>query len=324
MDAISKKSDTLETTITEAEKRRFIRAFCRLQIYTNIFGSEKKKPVQPIAQSSEFFGRFAPWEMEQLACVYDYFMYNITAVLDIKAKISEPWRKWIDVIGLGYGTFLVCSLESFHFVTAVSQGYLSLAFWLTNSLVGLDCDVARSQYQLTRGVEKLHDILSASEETIRSETFLTSEEDIGSTSGFLSAAFSYRALNNNLDDDFYWLCDLTEEQEEKVLTRPVAQDDRNSGPEDIWRWAHEDQAQQDFVHGAGQAVLRRWAYVMWDRNRLDAWRVFDDGPWQPQYLLGEDEQLYRDIESHEWFRVQDEKVRHRRRCGNPCSYSDWN
>ena len=176
------------------------------------------------------------------------------------------------------------------------------------ALVGIDCDVSRSQYQLTRGITKLHDILSASEEITSSEAFLTDKEDINSTAGFLSAAFSYRALHNDLDNDFDCLCDLTEEQEEKVLAQPVAQDDFDSGPRDMWRWAHEEQGPEDFVHGAGQAVLRQWAYVMWDRSRLDAWGVLDDGPWQPQYLLGEGEQLYRDVESYEWFKEEDIKA----------------
>lgn len=49
--------------------------------------------------------------------------------------------------------------------------------------------------------------------------------------------------------------------------------DSDSGPEDVWHWAHHSQRTGDFVSSLGQEHLRHWIYVMWDRIRLDYWGI---------------------------------------------------
>ena len=66
-------------TITATERRRFIRAFYRFEIYCNIFGSRIKKPFRLEELAHVLFNRFAPWETEQLACVHDFLMFKVTA-----------------------------------------------------------------------------------------------------------------------------------------------------------------------------------------------------------------------------------------------------
>ena len=48
-----------------------------------------------------------------------------------------------------------------------------------------------------------------------------------------------------------------------------------AGPEEVWRWSHQFEVPGTFVHYYNQAPLRRWAYVMWDVERLNSWKVFD-------------------------------------------------
>ena len=62
------------------ERRRIRRSFYLFEIYRNIFGH----PSNPFVRSTdmenweyspaEFFSNFAPWELERLACINDYFM----------------------------------------------------------------------------------------------------------------------------------------------------------------------------------------------------------------------------------------------------------
>ena len=70
------------------ENRRFYRAFYRFDIFCNLFRNWKTPPdeellsnasndnpfeLEPLEKSSRFLSLFKPWEVEELACVRDYF-----------------------------------------------------------------------------------------------------------------------------------------------------------------------------------------------------------------------------------------------------------
>ena len=73
------------------ESRRFYRAFYRFDIFCNLFRNWKSPPddellsnasdrhhenpfqLEPLEKSSRFLSLFNPWEVEELACVRDYF-----------------------------------------------------------------------------------------------------------------------------------------------------------------------------------------------------------------------------------------------------------
>lgn len=55
-------------------------------------------------------------------------------------------------------------------------------------------------------------------------------------------------------------------------------DDTNPGPEAVWRWGNRDDDLLVYLLSPRQASLRKWAYVMWHQERLDAWGIFD-GTW---------------------------------------------
>jgi hypothetical protein len=52
--------------------------------------------------------------------------------------------------------------------------------------------------------------------------------------------------------------------------------DPDRGPEDIWRWATWAQTAEEFVFSGSEIPARGWAYMMWDRARLDDWKVFEN------------------------------------------------
>lgn len=56
---------------SHAELLRFQRAFYRFQLYCNVVGQRASEPQE---MRDMFFGHFAAWENEQLACVYEYLM----------------------------------------------------------------------------------------------------------------------------------------------------------------------------------------------------------------------------------------------------------
>ncbi|KAI9739807.1 MAG: hypothetical protein M1834_006528 [Cirrosporium novae-zelandiae] len=84
--------------------------------------------------------------------------------------------------------------------------------------------------------------------------------------------FLYEALSaaNELDDSVY-LEEYTTDDELSQIRSPFFQDP-DTGPADVWRWAHQEES-CDL-----RQPLREWAYVMWNRSRLDQMNIFQT-PW---------------------------------------------
>lgn len=68
---------TDEEPITQTEKQRVRRAFFRFQFYCNLFQRHEGRPG-PDARKQIFFDQFAPWELEQLATIYDYLLERLS------------------------------------------------------------------------------------------------------------------------------------------------------------------------------------------------------------------------------------------------------
>lgn len=94
--------------------------------------------------------------------------------------------------------------------------------------------------------------------------------------------FLYEALNcaNRVDDGVY-LSDFTS-IDEWTHIRPPFFDDPDTGPTDIWRWAHQDETWANFVNQDNRKTLREWGFVMWDHARLDESSIFQSR-WEPLY-----------------------------------------
>ena len=65
------------------ELQRFKRALYWFEIYCNVFGQDRKrilskyKKYDPVEQREKFWDRFAPWEVERLACVFEHLMPRV-------------------------------------------------------------------------------------------------------------------------------------------------------------------------------------------------------------------------------------------------------
>lgn len=49
----------------------------------------------------------------------------------------------------------------------------------------------------------------------------------------------------------------------------------DSGPEDAWYWAHDDEDELGWVYDVQRQNLRQWGYVLWDKSRLEAVGLFE-------------------------------------------------
>ncbi|RAL05390.1 uncharacterized protein BO80DRAFT_478364 [Aspergillus ibericus CBS 121593] len=79
-------NDHLPLALSEIEKRRVFRAFYRLQIYRNIFGSVERAFNQEKTFTSEeswqlFFSTMAPWEIEEFACLFQHYCHKYQGII---------------------------------------------------------------------------------------------------------------------------------------------------------------------------------------------------------------------------------------------------
>ena len=119
---------------------------------------------------------------------------------------------------------------------------------------------------LSRGLEKLRQLSIAKTYEARYELL---KDHPGSRWPFL-----YTALTDaNSDYDGLYLSDLTLIEDQSRI-RPPFFNDPDSGPADIWRWAHPDEPSEDFFNEYDRVPLREWGYLMWDHARLDDFGIF--------------------------------------------------
>ncbi|KAI1311828.1 hypothetical protein F5Y03DRAFT_342503 [Xylaria venustula] len=129
------------------------------------------------------------------------------------------------------------------------------------------------QHIMSFGLKKLHDITESKsfEETCR---LLTQNVLPPISLSFLYEGFHYAKTSNSgvsLNDS------LTPEDKARFIRSPFFADP-DSGPEDVWRWAHQDEICWYWVYTEDRRDLRQWGYVMWDKSRLEAVGIFQE-PW---------------------------------------------
>ncbi|KAF2105204.1 hypothetical protein BDV96DRAFT_695014 [Lophiotrema nucula] len=142
----------------------------------------------------------------------------------------------------------------------------------------IECDDERDcifiQALLSHGLEKLRRIMMAKTYETRYK-LLNSGEYPESRFPFL-----YEALKHaNRADHAVYLSDFSPTVERTHIKRPFF-DDSDTGPADIWRWAHQDETWRTFVNQDNREALREWGYVMWDRARLEERAIFHSS-WEP-------------------------------------------
>ncbi|KAI3332203.1 hypothetical protein HD806DRAFT_479773 [Xylariaceae sp. AK1471] len=219
-----------EPFIWAREMFRFERAFYRFQLYCNIVG--KRFPVEDGELKDMFFGYFAAWENEQLACVHE-FLVRI---------VATPFNYLVD-----------------HDVT---WGYMGIPY-IDRHFSGY------AQEILSQGLEKVYHLSRASTyEQYRN--LLKLGEDRWNEPGCVQW-FLYRGLEKganwyspvNMDSLSY----LDNEDRDFVIGQPFY-NDPDPGPAHMWEWVYRDCLPDNLVANPRMISHRQWGFPFWNSSRL--------------------------------------------------------
>ncbi len=77
-------SDFLSSRLSLTETGRLQRAFFNIELYSQLFytGPHGKGKFTALEQSSLFLARMPSWQIEELACIYDYLMARLSRIFD--------------------------------------------------------------------------------------------------------------------------------------------------------------------------------------------------------------------------------------------------
>ena len=96
---------------------------------------------------------------------------------------------------------------------------------------------------------------------------------------------SYSSLSSALEEEGPWwdnpLCDAWQN---KAFLGFCSDDDRD-GPNAAWVWSTENKVELEYYQ-SDKGGLRKWGYVMWDKDRLDPWTILEKKPHH--YFVQED------------------------------------
>lgn len=254
---------TLRVPLSSSEKRRFQRALYRFEIFCRLFRSPYEfgdSPFDTMDQSHRFLALFPPWEVKEIACVRDYFIYTYHQMFKrYEEELIESWESDSDaedyVVGSRLqhnGTVLMRVVNnSKRLITTLDT---SLPFYEENCMThGLAFLLKASratqpeQFKILRG--QLNDV-----ESFLSQTLIEPPYD------FSYPGAAYRA----------WTA-----QEEIRLSNDF------DSPNAAWTWATGNKV-EIFYAEYNKEVLRRWAYVMWDRPKLEQWGILNES--NEQYM----------------------------------------
>ncbi|KAI1852791.1 hypothetical protein JX266_002332 [Neoarthrinium moseri] len=154
--------------------------------------------------------------------------------------------------------------------------------WAEHSVVAT-CDLSSPQIQffLSKGLPNLHVIATATSYEEKALAFATNTGPPGISYYFLMAALEMIDAAEDLNED-----ELT-----SIVTAHPLYEDCDPGPKQIWELSKGQR--QVAIYGSLDWAYRRWGYVMWDCERLDALGALD--VWNPE----QEEEPYVEAVSHE-------------------------
>ncbi|KAI1821967.1 hypothetical protein F4861DRAFT_516555 [Xylaria intraflava] len=217
------------------EMCRFERALYRFQLYCNV--------VHPAFLSEGFLPRnlyfeyFAPWEIEQLACIHEHLV----------RVVSKPFNEVVDhdVLWGGWSVSYISEHPSRH-----AEGILS------------------------KGIERIYDLLHAVDYTQRHALLVIDDgddEDDRPLCAYQFLADSLEWFVNPLVS----LPEMDEHDVAIVRGSPFYEDP-DPGPASMWEWVYRNSDQSTWVADPGMLPQRRWAFPFWDRSRLEAAGLLED------------------------------------------------
>ncbi|KAM3065460.1 hypothetical protein ACMFMG_011652 [Clarireedia jacksonii] len=212
------------------ENWRIQRTFYRFQIYCYIV--HEKETLFPVNLQSDqnriFFNYFSVWENEQLACVHDYIFRIIAPGFDELVDHDVEWGEYM----MEYASF--------------------------DDPENIEPLIARGLFAVRNMVE------AKSYEQIRNAYYQYYPE----YSSYLLNYGLKNSTHGSGEDEWYWLEDYSEEDDDNFIKKPVWCDDEDKGPELVWRWAHQSCNSTNFVLCDKHRFEREWGYVVWDYSRI--------------------------------------------------------
>ncbi|KAK2753764.1 hypothetical protein FQN55_000127 [Onygenales sp. PD_40] len=209
--------------VSITERSRFMGAFYRFEFYCNLFREYPK-------QGDPFVSRFAPWENEQLASIYDYLFDRITPGTLAFHDITEHDIEWGE-LPVPFGD--------------VSEYEPRLNYILSMGLAFLRQVIAASTYEARhRLLADIHD----------SHYF------------FLPDAFQ-EWCNSTRVHYHSTLYEYNEDMKRELIDHPVLTDP-DGGPRQMWSYIHTFKYGREFIFCPSHRRLRLGGYVMWDVVRL--------------------------------------------------------
>ncbi|KAI9780859.1 MAG: hypothetical protein M1839_006486 [Geoglossum umbratile] len=240
---------------TRQELERIKRALYRFEIYRNIFPPRSYKSHVANVDGTEmlnkvFFSKFAPWENEQLACIYDFLVEEVSPAFNDVVRHDIVWG----------------SVE-IDYADEIDNGFI--------------------QRLLADGLQRLHDITTA--DTYEARYKLLESRDLcgapyGEPGGYVPCCVleflheplqeCHNQLNgSSLEEKFMgWLCPRT--------SLPFF-NDSDVGPEKALQWGHArgfslGHVDEEFINQDVNWPIRAWGYVFWNLERLNASGILEN------------------------------------------------
>lgn len=240
---------------TFSEMRRIKLTLHRFELYCNIFrrpGHDRMvrnkldrnrlirpDPISAQEQRNVFFDKFSPWEIEQLGCIHDYLVQEITTPFNDVAKHDVDW------------------------------GELSIPY-IDDGESDRIYHNSRKESYLARGLEFLYRLVTANTYDARHD--ILEEPNPEPCRKRMSRDSLSDVLRSQIEGDGVPLKYYTEEEEE-LHVRPAFNSDNDCGPMEAWRWAHSESTRGQFYFRRDHGPLRQRGYVMWDLKRLIDWHL---------------------------------------------------
>ena len=230
-----------------AEMTRIKRILYRFELYCNLFRKphhdrmirgERNCLIQPSPFGKEeqrdiFFDMFSPWENEQLGCIHDHLIEQITVPFNDVAKHDVDWGEleieWVEPFG--------------------------------------DKEITYKEGYLLKGLEFIFQLSTTSAYDDRHRLLMSNQGSAG------LHLFEALTPADPLQHNGIPLEKYTDEEERLYVNPPFDNhdDDDNIGPAEAWRWAHARNAKDRFYYLKSHRSLRQRGYVMWDFKRHLDW-----------------------------------------------------
>ena len=241
---------------SSSEMRRIKLALHRYELYCNLFRHpthnrmvrdklNRNRLVRPQLfgaheQRKVFFEKFSPWENEQLGCIYEFLIQEITTPFRDVAKHDVVW------------------------------GELSVRY--IDDATGMGDEFYRKSY-VARGLEYVHRLITAN--TYGARYDILEEPDPERNERLKLRNRLSDVLGLQVEDDGVPLEVYTEELKTLHISPPFL-NDSDRGPTEAWRWAHSKSSKGQFYFREDHRPLRQRGYVMWDLQRLLDWKLLEN------------------------------------------------